>query len=269
MERRKIVIIGAVATLFFLLGLQLVPLEALKGHPSTPSLLESLDIDGNDSGLISPDPFLGSNPPEQDPGLAITPSSEADPIECMVLTDLASYLPNETVEISGAQFPPEMPITVNVSRPCCCGEHPFHWEVLSDVYSDENGEFVALYNLTKAVGLYNITASCDSHNANNSFIVNPCRILTDRSNYEPFDTVTFFGTGFHANTEVNITLTFPDDSTDSWCVESNSAGNFTTTYTLEENIGTCFVFANDSIFVATSWFTCTFCPRGAHMVVPP
>jgi len=85
-------------------------------------------------------------------------------------------------------------------------------------------------------------------------------IWTDKTDYTPSETVTIFGSGFLVNSVIDVQVTRPDSTVDSWNnVTSDAAGNFTTTYQLDGITGTYNVTATDGTNpTATTTFTDTY-----------
>jgi hypothetical protein len=162
-----------------------------------------------------------------------------------VFTDKITYLINETVTISGAFFLPDSPIIVNISKPCCCGQHQSHQDTFNGLETDQNGTFVIHYSNTIAPGIYNITASDGVNTAKNAFTVWTPVIWTDKIKYLPNETVTIFGVKFNSITTINITVLNPDNSSVRWQVLSDGTGNFTTTYQIGNLAGFYYVSATD------------------------
>jgi uncharacterized repeat protein (TIGR02543 family) len=81
-------------------------------------------------------------------------------------------------------------------------------------------------------------------------------IWTDKTDYTPSETVTIFGSGFLVNSVIDVQVTRPDSTVDSWNnVTSDAAGNFTTTYQLDGITGVYTVVATDGTNTATTTFT--------------
>jgi hypothetical protein len=89
-------------------------------------------------------------------------------------------------------------------------------------------------------------------------------ISTDKADYSPGETVTIYGSVFAANASVTLTVTRPDNSTNTWSVTSDSSGAFTTTYELDGITGTYQASATDGTNTATTTFTDT---ESAQMTV--
>ena len=96
-------------------------------------------------------------------------------------------------------------------------------------------------------------------------------IWTDKDDYGPEETVTIFGSGFLANTEVAITITAPDSSVATIYATTDGSGAFTAYYTLDGMEGTYTVAATDGTNTATTtfmdhtyrYFTATISPTTA------
>jgi len=80
-------------------------------------------------------------------------------------------------------------------------------------------------------------------------------IWTDKEDYEYYETVTIFGTGFQALVDINVTIVKPDETSDIVYAVSDDVGNFTCTYQLNGIIGTYTVTATDGTNTATTTFT--------------
>jgi len=80
-------------------------------------------------------------------------------------------------------------------------------------------------------------------------------IWTDKTDYQPGDTVTIYGSGFLANAPITVSVTRPDFTVDSWTATSDSDGKFTTAYPLDGILGTYTVTASDGTNTASTTFT--------------
>jgi len=87
------------------------------------------------------------------------------------------------------------------------------------------------------------------------------KILTDKEDYSPGDTVIISGSGFNFNAIIRITVTRPPDSSNviridgPYEVQSDSSGSFTYNYALDGILGTYTVEATDGTNTATTTFT--------------
>jgi len=80
------------------------------------------------------------------------------------------------------------------------------------------------------------------------------RIWTDKEEYVSHETVTIFGSGFLANSNVTIMVAAPDLSVDTFYVLTNGLGNFSAEYVLDGIEGTYTVAATDGTNTATTTF---------------
>src|SRR2546426_3547759 len=80
-------------------------------------------------------------------------------------------------------------------------------------------------------------------------------VSTDKPDYSPEEVVTITGSGFLANTNVDMSVTRPNGQVDSWSVDSDGSGAFTTTYQLDGITGNYTVDAGDGTNSATTTFT--------------
>jgi len=79
-------------------------------------------------------------------------------------------------------------------------------------------------------------------------------IWTDKADYGPEETVTIFGSGFLANTQVTVSITRPDLTVDTIYAVTNGSGAFTCSYQLDGIEGTYTVTATDGTNTATTTF---------------
>jgi hypothetical protein len=123
----------------------------------------------------------------------------------------------------------------------------------------ENGETVSRVSLvlTRAASILFLVILTASF-----FIVlhSPCAygsavIWTDKPDYAPGETVTIFGSGFTANTNILLTITRPDLTAGTYMTLSNTSGNFAYYYALNGILGTYVVTATDGANSATTTFT--------------
>ena len=82
-------------------------------------------------------------------------------------------------------------------------------------------------------------------------------IWTDKGDYNPEETVTIFGSGFLANTQVMINVTAPDLNVTTIYATTDESSAFTAYYTLDGMGGTYTVVATDGTNTATTTFTDT------------
>ncbi|HLB68335.1 MAG TPA: hypothetical protein VJN63_07715, partial [Thermoplasmata archaeon] len=80
-------------------------------------------------------------------------------------------------------------------------------------------------------------------------------IWTDKQDYAPGETVTIYGAGFLADHNVDVSVTRPDASVDTWSVTSDSFGAFTTTYQLNGIFGNYTAVATDGTSTASTSFS--------------
>ncbi|MCP8307244.1 MAG: hypothetical protein H3Z53_03685 [archaeon] len=80
-------------------------------------------------------------------------------------------------------------------------------------------------------------------------------IWTDKQDYTPGETVTIFGSGFLANSDVTVTIERPDRTIDTVYALTDDFGSFTCTYQLDGIEGTYIVNATDGTNTATTTFT--------------
>jgi len=80
-------------------------------------------------------------------------------------------------------------------------------------------------------------------------------IWTDKADYEFWETVTIFGSGFNPNANINLAITRPDSVVDTGSTMSNASGNFVFYYLLNGLIGTYTVTATDGVNSANTTFT--------------
>lgn len=82
-------------------------------------------------------------------------------------------------------------------------------------------------------------------------------IWTDKDDYSPGETVTIYGSGFNANTTINITIRQPNGTIDERIADASDAdGNFTAYYIIDnaDPVGTYYVTATDGINTASTTF---------------
>src|SRR5213593_328442 len=70
-------------------------------------------------------------------------------------------------------------------------------------------------------------------------------VTTDKPDYSPEEVVTITGSGFAANGTVTVSVTRPYDQVDTWDVNADGEGEFTTTYQLDGITGLYAVKATD------------------------
>ena len=70
-------------------------------------------------------------------------------------------------------------------------------------------------------------------------------ISTDKGDYSPGETAGISGSGFAANAAITIVVTGPDDSTNTLSATTDTSGDFTTSYLLDDTTGTYNVAATD------------------------
>lgn len=114
--------------------------------------------------------------------------------------------------------------------------------------SSKSGAFII--SLALLLGLFGI-ASFATHHA----WANTAAIRTDQSDYAPESVVHINGTGFVANSTVTLTLTNPDNSTATWNAQTNSNGDFATSYQIDSMAGSYSLVATDGTNTATTSFT--------------
>ncbi len=223
--------------------------------PDNNQLLTSSATDVGVESSKSISAAMGSS---NDEGAYPVAPSETETVNASITTEKFTYLCNETVTINGQSFTPLTAITVTIERPCCCGQHENHIDVFESVVADALGTFTLDYHQTAATGIYNLTAGDGVNSAENSFIVSSCLIWTDEYVYQPNETANIYGAGFVSNAQVNVTIQAPDNSTQTWSVLTDTAGNFTTTYLVEQGAGMYLVFAEDGTNIAITWFADPF-----------
>jgi len=80
-------------------------------------------------------------------------------------------------------------------------------------------------------------------------------VWTDKADYEFWETVTIYGSGFNPNTNIQITITRPDSGVDTGSTMSNAYGSFVYYYVLNGMVGTYNVVATDGANFASTTFT--------------
>lgn len=80
-------------------------------------------------------------------------------------------------------------------------------------------------------------------------------VWTDKADYQPWETVTIYGSGFNPNTNIDIDITRPDSVVDTGSAMSGGSGNFLYYYVLNGMFGTYTVIATDGVNSATTTFT--------------
>jgi hypothetical protein len=82
-------------------------------------------------------------------------------------------------------------------------------------------------------------------------------ISTDKSDYNPDETVTISGFFFVSNAKVDVEVIGPDGILSSWIVNSDGEGDFVTTYHLDGTTGMYIAKVSDGINGRESTFTLT------------
>ncbi len=72
-------------------------------------------------------------------------------------------------------------------------------------------------------------------------------ISTDKSNYDPDETVTISGFFFVSNAKVDVEVIRPDGTLSNWLIESGAEGLFFTTYGPDATTGMYTVKASDGV----------------------
>ncbi len=80
-------------------------------------------------------------------------------------------------------------------------------------------------------------------------------IWTDKADYHPGEIVTIYGVEFRQNKTVDVSVTRPDASVDTWTTLADINGSFVTTYQLNGIVGNYTVEATDGRRTATTTFT--------------
>ncbi len=80
-------------------------------------------------------------------------------------------------------------------------------------------------------------------------------IWTDKPDYAPGETVIIFGADFLTKKKITVSVTRPDETTDSWSLRSDASGGFTTEYRLDGIVGIYQVTATDGTSTAATSFT--------------
>jgi len=80
-------------------------------------------------------------------------------------------------------------------------------------------------------------------------------VWTDKADYQPWETVTIYGSGFNPNTNIDIAITRPDSVVDTGSTMSDTFGGFTYYYVLNGIVGTYTVTATDGVNSAITTFT--------------
>ena len=80
-------------------------------------------------------------------------------------------------------------------------------------------------------------------------------ISTDQEDYAPWEIVTINGSGFDPNSDITITIEWPDGYLDEFDATSDGSGGFTVWYGKEKYEGTFTVTATDGTNTATTTFT--------------
>jgi len=94
----------------------------------------------------------------------------------------------------------------------------------------------------------------DQTKIENVMFTYPATIWTDKADYEYYETVTVFGSGFEALANVTVTIVRPDATSDTVYAVTDDVGNFTCTYQLNGIAGTYTVTATDGTNTATTTF---------------
>jgi len=94
----------------------------------------------------------------------------------------------------------------------------------------------------------------DQTKIQNVMFTYPATIWTDKADYEYYETVSIFGSGFEALANVTVTIVRPDGASDTVCAVTDDVGNFTCTYQLNGIPGTYTVTATDGTNTATTTF---------------
>ena len=115
---------------------------------------------------------------------------------------------------------------------------------------------------------YNITANGEQQqsiqnrildslfsNVTTSSSCSPAAIWTNASSYPPESVVGIYGCGFLTSALINVSVTEPNATVNTWQVTSDSSGNFTTSYQLDDLNGTYYATATDAVNTATVNFT--------------
>jgi len=79
-------------------------------------------------------------------------------------------------------------------------------------------------------------------------------VWTDKADYEFWETVTIYGSGFNPNTNIDITITGPDSAVDIGSTTSDAFGNFVYHYVLNGIFGTYTVAVTDGVNSASTTF---------------
>ncbi len=94
-------------------------------------------------------------------------------------------------------------------------------------------------------------------------------IWTDKDDYSPGETVTIYGSGFNPNAEITITIVQPNGTVDTIITSSDSNGEFTTYYVIDNDdpVGLYTVTATDG--TNTAYTTFTDAPKVGSVIVSP
>jgi len=95
----------------------------------------------------------------------------------------------------------------------------------------------------------------DQTKIENVMFTYPATIWTDKADYEYYENVTIFGSGFEALANVTVTIEKPDGLSDTVYAATDDIGNFTCMYLLNGIPGTYTVTATDGTNTATTTFT--------------
>ena len=72
-------------------------------------------------------------------------------------------------------------------------------------------------------------------------------IITDKAEYNPEEVVTIKGYGFQPNAEINVEVIRPDSAFGNWLVDSDTGGLFFATYEPDATTGMYIVKASDGV----------------------
>ncbi|MGY5859402.1 MAG: hypothetical protein RTU63_08525, partial [Candidatus Thorarchaeota archaeon] len=217
---------------------------------TTSHLKTTAEGESQESSLLNSDSFSYAECDCEDPDNDESTSSGS----CTIITDKRAYLPTENVTVFGYGFEPLSFVNLTIERPCSCGEHDLHIDAFDLLPTDNDGRFEMDYQHYGTIGLYNVTCTDGLETAESSFIMTTCVIWTDKPKYLADETVTISGTGFNMETEVNITVINPDNSTVQWTVMTDGSGNFTTTTVAAGIDGMYGVIATDIDNIAATSF---------------
>ncbi|MFW9831416.1 MAG: hypothetical protein ACFFD8_06545, partial [Candidatus Thorarchaeota archaeon] len=150
MNSKKLLIIILVVIIAGMLWTPFIQLDDRK--PFSLGKLPSKENRSNQPLTVASNNEYSTVPDSKSSSIAEPSSSQVPiptaPIVATVETDKRIYLPSETVTIHGRAFTPQTTITLNITRPCLCGEHDSHQDVWNDLTTDVSGNFVMGYQLS-------------------------------------------------------------------------------------------------------------------------